>query len=39
VQNYNEYIINAWDENAHNSEDVDSGMVEDFVDIDMEDVA
>lgn len=39
VQNYNEYIINAWDENAHQSEDVDAGMIEDFVDIDMEDVA
>jgi len=39
VQNYNEYIINAWDENAHKSEDVDADMIEDFVDIDMEDVA
>lgn len=39
VQNYNEYIFNAWDENAHKSEDVDAGMVEDFVDIDMEDFA
>lgn len=39
VQNYNEYIINAWDENAHKSEDVDEGMVEDFVDIDVEDFA
>lgn len=39
VQNYNEYIFNAWDENAHKSEDVDAGMVEDFVDIDVEDFA
>jgi hypothetical protein len=39
VQNYNEYIFNAWDENAHKSEHVDAGMVEDFVDIDMEDFA
>ena len=39
VQNYNEYIINAWDENAHKSEDVDTDMVEAFVDVDMEDFA
>jgi hypothetical protein len=39
VANYNEYILGAWDENAHKSEDVDTAMVEDFVDVDMEDFA
>lgn len=39
VQNYNEYIINSWDENAYKSEDVDKDMIDDFVDVDMEDVA
>ena len=37
VANYNQYILNAWDENAHKSEEVDTDMVEDFVDVDMED--
>lgn len=39
VANYNQYILNAWDENAHKSEDIDTDMVEDFVDVDMEDFA
>jgi hypothetical protein len=39
VQNYNEYIINSWDENAYKSEEVDKDMVDDFVDVDMEDFA
>jgi hypothetical protein len=39
VANYNEYILGAWDENAHKSEDIDTEMVEDFVDVDMEDFA
>ena len=39
VANYNQYILNAWDENAHKSEEVDTDMVEDFVDVDMEDFA
>lgn len=39
VHNYNEYIINSWDENAYKSEDVDKEMVDDFVDVDMEDFA
>lgn len=39
VKNYNEYIINSWDENAYKSEEVDKDMIEDFVDVDMEDFA
>ena len=39
VANYNEYILGSWDENAHKSEDIDTEMVEDFVDVDMEDFA
>jgi len=39
VNNYNEYILSAWDENAHKSEVVDTEMVEDFIDVDMEDFA
>ena len=33
VTNYNEYISNAWDENAHKHEDVDKEGVEEFIDI------
>jgi hypothetical protein len=40
VQNYNEYIINAWSENANRDiKDEDMSTVEDFVDIDAEEVA
>ena len=39
VSNYNEYIINAWDENAHKSEKVDTKLVEEFVDIDAGEIA
>lgn len=39
VSNYNQYIVNAWDEKVHTKEDVDVETVEDFVDIDMEDFA
>jgi len=40
VQNYNEYIINAWSENANkHMQDEDVDTVEDFVDIDSEEVA
>jgi len=40
VQNYNEYIINAWSENANkHMQDEDIDTVEDFVDIDSEEVA
>jgi len=40
VQNYNEYIINAWSENANRDiKDEDMSTVEDFVDIDAEEIA
>lgn len=39
VTNYNEYIMNMWDENAHKNEEVDTDMVNDFVDVDIEDFA
>ena len=39
VTNYNEYISNAWDENAHKHEDVDKEGVEEFIDINEEDFA
>jgi len=37
ITNYNEYIANAWDENAHKHEDVDTATVDDFIDISEED--
>ena len=39
VTNYNEYISNAWAENAHKHEDVDKEGVEEFIDITEEDFA
>ena len=39
ITNYNEYISNAWDENAHKHEEVDTSTVEDFIDISEEDFA
>ena len=39
VTNYNEYISNAWNENAHKHEDVDKEGVEEFIDITEEDFA
>ena len=39
ITNYNEYIVNAWDENAHKHEDVDTATVDDFIDITEEDFA
>jgi len=39
ITNYNEYIVNAWDENASKHEDVDTETVEDFIDISEEDFA
>ncbi len=39
ITNYNEYIANAWDENAHKHEDVDTATVDDFIDITEEDFA
>jgi hypothetical protein len=39
ITNYNEYIANAWDENAHKHEEVDTATVDDFIDISEEDFA
>jgi hypothetical protein len=39
ITNYNEYIANAWDENAHKHEEVDTATVDDFIDITEEDFA
>lgn len=39
ITNYNEYIVNAWDENAHKHENVDTATVDDFIDITEEDFA
>ena len=37
ITNYNEYITNAWDENAHKHEEIDTATVDDFIDISEED--
>ena len=37
IENYNEYIKNAWNENAYKNDDTDTDTVEEFVDIDAED--
>jgi hypothetical protein len=34
IENYNSYILNAWDENMHKNEDLDSDGIEEFVDVD-----
>ena len=39
ITNYNEYISNSWDENAHKHEEVDTATVDDFIDITEEDFA
>ena len=39
ITNYNQYISNAWDENAHKHDDVDKEGVEEFIDITEEDFA
>ena len=39
ITNYNEYISNAWDENAHKHEAVDKEGVEEFIEISEEDFA
>jgi len=39
ISNYNDYITNSWDENAHKHEDVDTATVDDFIDITEEDFA
>ena len=38
VQNYNDYILSQWDENVHKREQVDSSLLEDFIDIDTDEV-
>lgn len=37
IENYNDYIKNAWNENAYKNDDTDTDTVEEFVDIDAED--
>jgi hypothetical protein len=37
VENYNEYIKGAWNDNAYKNDDTDTDTVESFVDIDAED--
>ena len=37
VSNYNQYIVNAWDEKVHTKEEVDTDSIEEFIDVDMED--
>jgi len=37
ITNYNEYISNAWNENAYKNEDVDTETVDEFIDISEED--
>lgn len=39
IKNYNEYILNQWDENAHKKEEVDEKLVNDFIDINSDEVA
>jgi len=39
IVNYNGYITNAWDENMHKHEEVDTKIVEDFIDITAEEFA
>ena len=39
ITNYNEYISNAWDENAHKHEAVDKEGIEEFIEISEEDFA
>ena len=36
IENYNSYILNAWDENMHKNEEVDKETVDEFVDIEAE---
>jgi hypothetical protein len=33
VTNYNQYIMNQWDENVHSKEDIDPAVLETFIDI------
>jgi len=38
IQNYNEYILNKWSENCHKQESIDAEMLDEFIDIDTEEV-
>ena len=38
IENYNTYIINAWNENVDKHETVDKQTVEDFIDIDTDEI-
>ena len=38
VKNYNDYILNQWDENAHSKEEVDKAVLDDFIEIDSDEV-
>ncbi len=38
VKNYNDYILNQWDENAHSREEVDKAVLDDFIEIDSDEV-
>jgi len=37
IENYNEYIKSAWNDNAYKNDDTDTDTVEEFVDIEAED--
>ena len=38
VKNYNDYILNQWNENAHKNEEVDEDVLSDFIEIDNDEV-
>jgi hypothetical protein len=38
VQNYNDYILSQWNENVHKKEQVDSSVLDDFIEIDTDEV-
>ena len=38
IQNYNDYILNQWNENAHKNEDVDESVLDEFIEIDSSEV-
>ena len=39
IKNYNEYILNQWDENSHKKEKIDEDLVNEFIDINSEEIA
>ena len=38
IKNYNDYILNQWDENSHKNEKVDKETLEEFIEIDSSEV-